>query len=177
MCSRKRRSVFVGNGQLCWLIITVETGLQRHGTYLRPELVLKVAILLYLIEVLFLLFFSAGPDCSGYSMLVALLSVNFSSAVILEANIGSHWPLRSLRLDDRRVGSSAGRTRAGYVFLKEDVGSREATLDSDVESRMFRDPAEIPGWEMAGVPGSSVPDHNPRSSSTTTSSLRHTNIF
>lgn len=62
-------------------------------------------------------------------------------------------------------------------FLKEDVGSREATLDSDVESRMFRDPAEIPGWETTGVPGSFVPDHDPRSSSTTTTSLRHTNVF
>lgn len=32
------------------------------GTYVRPELVFQVAVFLYFVEVLFLLFFSTGPD-------------------------------------------------------------------------------------------------------------------
>lgn len=49
------------------------------STYVRPQLALKVAVLFYFVKVLLLLIFSAGPDGSGHSMLVALRSVNFSS--------------------------------------------------------------------------------------------------
>lgn len=72
------------------------------------------------------------------------------------ADIGIHWPLRSLRLDDRRVESSAKRTRAANVFLDRGLDYGKATLDSDVPSRMLRDPAEMPGQRKTGVPGPSL---------------------